>query len=125
MSPRAAGMTGGLLPERLGHRLCRGRRAGLAQLAQVERAEDDAQQPELQGKLLAKGGWDYELVDALQPQPGDIVVPKPRYSGFFNTQLDSVLRARGIRNLVFMRHRHQCLRRDRRCATASTSNISA
>lgn len=57
--------------------------------------------PELAGKLLAKGGWDYELVDALTPQAGDIRVPKPRYSGFFNSQFDSVLRARGIRNLVF------------------------
>ena len=57
--------------------------------------------PELQGKLLAKGGWDYELVQALQPVPGDIVVAKPRYSAFFNTNLDSLLRARGIRSLVF------------------------
>jgi len=57
--------------------------------------------PELQGKLLAKGGWDYALVDALAPQPGDIVVPKTRYSGFFNTNIDSLLRARGIRNIVF------------------------
>jgi len=57
--------------------------------------------PELQGKLLAKGGWDYELVQALPPQPGDIVVDKPRYSAFFNTNLDSLLRAKGIRSLVF------------------------
>ncbi|WP_063195048.1 pyrimidine utilization protein B [Bradyrhizobium sp. AT1] len=57
--------------------------------------------PELQGKLLAKGGWDYALVDELMPKPGDIVVPKTRYSGFFNSQFDSILRARGIRNLVF------------------------
>ncbi|MEN4768153.1 pyrimidine utilization protein B [Duffyella gerundensis] len=57
--------------------------------------------PELQGKLLAKGGWDYELVDELVPQPGDIVLPKPRYSGFFNTPLDSMLRSRGIRHLIF------------------------
>lgn len=57
--------------------------------------------PELQGTLLAKGGWDYQLVDDLQPQPGDIVLPKTRYSGFFNTNFDSVLRSRGIRNLVF------------------------
>ena len=57
--------------------------------------------PELQGKLLAKGGWDYALVDDLQPKPGDIVVPKTRYSGFFNSQFDSIMRARGIRNLVF------------------------
>ena len=59
------------------------------------------ERPELQGKLLAKGGWDYELVQALPPQPGDIIVEKPRYSAFFNTNLDSLLRAKGIRSLVF------------------------
>src|SRR6478736_7496054 len=58
--------------------------------------------PELQGKLLAKGGWDYELVDDLKPEPSDIVLHKTRYSGFFNSQLDSVLRSRGIRNIVFV-----------------------
>ena len=58
--------------------------------------------PELAGKLLARGGWDYELVDALVPKPGDIRVHKTRYSAFFNSQLDSVLRARGIRTLVFV-----------------------
>ena len=59
------------------------------------------QRPELQGKLLAKGGWDYQLVDELRPREGDIILPKPRYSGFFNTPLDSILRSRGIRHLVF------------------------
>lgn len=59
-------------------------------------------QPELQGKLLAKGGWDFELIDALTPKPQDIVIEKPRYSGFFNTALDSMLRSQGIRNLVFV-----------------------
>jgi ureidoacrylate peracid hydrolase len=58
--------------------------------------------PELAGQLLARGGWDYELVDALAPQPGDIRVHKTRYSAFFNSQLDSILRARGIRTLVFV-----------------------
>ena len=58
--------------------------------------------PNLQGQLLARGGWDYEIVDALQPQPGDICIGKTRYSAFFNSQLDSILRARGIRNLVFV-----------------------
>jgi len=60
------------------------------------------ERPELQGKLLAKGGWDYALVDALAPQEGDIVLAKTRYSAFFNSQLDSTLRARGIRNIVFV-----------------------
>lgn len=57
--------------------------------------------PELEGTLLAKGGWDYAIIDELASQPGDILVPKTRYSGFFNTNVDSVLRSRGIRNLVF------------------------
>ncbi|WP_337009488.1 pyrimidine utilization protein B [Pantoea sp. AS142] len=57
--------------------------------------------PELQGSLLSKGGWDYALVDELVPQPGDIVLPKSRYSGFYNTSLDSMLRSRGIRHLIF------------------------
>ncbi|WOE32859.1 MULTISPECIES: pyrimidine utilization protein B [unclassified Acinetobacter] len=58
-------------------------------------------QPELYGKLLAKGSWDFELIDALQPTENDLIIEKPRYSGFFNTALDSMLRCRGIRNLVF------------------------
>ncbi|MBJ7415884.1 MAG: pyrimidine utilization protein B [Niveispirillum sp.] len=58
--------------------------------------------PELQGQLLAKGTWDYAIVEELQPQKGDILIPKTRYSGFFNTNVDSVLRARGIRNLIFV-----------------------
>ncbi|MDB5460853.1 MAG: isochorismatase hydrolase, partial [Caulobacteraceae bacterium] len=36
--------------------------------------------PELHGRLLAKGTWDYELVDELKPQAGDIVLPKSRYT---------------------------------------------
>lgn len=60
------------------------------------------QRPELAGTLLARGGWDYEIVDALTPQPGDLRVHKTRYSAFFNSQLDSTLRSRGIRNIVFV-----------------------
>jgi len=60
------------------------------------------EKPELQGKLLAKGGWDYALVDGLKPEEGDIVLAKTRYSAFFNSQLDSTLRSRGIRNIVFV-----------------------
>lgn len=58
--------------------------------------------PELHGKLLARGGWDYQLVDALTPKEGDIRVAKTRYSAFFNSQLDSILRSRGVRNLIFV-----------------------
>jgi len=57
--------------------------------------------PELRGKILTHGSWDYALVDELVPRPEDFVVPKSRYSGFCGTQLDSLLRARGIRHLIF------------------------
>ena len=64
--------------------------------------------PELDGTLLARGGWDYELVDALKPEPTDLVLGKTRYSGFYNTPLDSLLRARHSQSGVY-RHRYQCL----------------
>jgi ureidoacrylate peracid hydrolase len=58
--------------------------------------------PELKGKLLVEGTWDFEIVRELAPRPEDLVVLKTRYSGFANTTLDSVLRAREIRNLFFV-----------------------
>jgi len=57
--------------------------------------------PELAGKLLTHGSWDYELVDDIVPQENDLIVPKARYSGFAGTDLDGLLRARDIRHLVF------------------------
>lgn len=56
--------------------------------------------PELDGKLITRGTWDYDLVDKLKPLPGELVLGKPRYSGFCGTQLDAMLRARRIRNIV-------------------------
>jgi ureidoacrylate peracid hydrolase len=57
--------------------------------------------PELKGKLLTKGSWDFAVVDELKPQPEDLVVVKSRYSGFTGTQLDSLLRSGNIRYLFF------------------------
>jgi ureidoacrylate peracid hydrolase len=57
--------------------------------------------PELRGKILTHGSWDYELVDGIRPELGDFIVPKARYSGFCGTDLDNILRARNIRQLVF------------------------
>ena len=57
--------------------------------------------PELKGRLLTEGTWDFAIVEELQPQPGDLVVLKTRYSGFVGTTLDSQLRTRAIRYLFF------------------------
>jgi ureidoacrylate peracid hydrolase len=51
---------------------------------------------------LIRGTWDYAIVDELAPQPGDYVVPKTRLSGFFETNLDSILRGTDIRTLIFV-----------------------
>jgi len=57
--------------------------------------------PELAGKLLIDGTWDWQVVDALAPQPGDRVVRKTRYSGFCRTDLEDYLRAADVRHLLF------------------------
>ena len=60
------------------------------------------ERPELRSKLLTFGTWDFEVVDALAPVPGDTVIVKSRYSGFHGTELDSMLRSRGVRNLLML-----------------------
>ncbi len=57
--------------------------------------------PELKGKLVTEGTWDFAIVDELAAQPGDIVIVKTRYSGFARTTLDAELQARGVRYLFF------------------------
>ena len=52
------------------------------------------------GRILVSGSWGTEIVPELAPAPGDIVVAKHRYSGFFETPLDSILRRLGARHLV-------------------------
>ena len=58
------------------------------------------ERPELRGKLLTIGTWDFQIVDALKPALGDPVITKSRYSGFAGTPLDALLRSRGIRTLL-------------------------
>lgn len=52
-------------------------------------------------RVLIRDTWNTRILDELAPQRDDIVVPKHRYSGFFETTLDSVLRERAIKSLVF------------------------
>lgn len=52
------------------------------------------------GRVLVAGGWGTEILPELAPESGDLVVPKHRYSGFFETPLDGILRGKGIRTLV-------------------------
>ena len=54
-----------------------------------------------ESRTLVKGTWGTEILSELTPEKGDIVVAKHRYSGFFETELDAILRQHGIESLVF------------------------
>ena len=52
-------------------------------------------------KSFRKGSWGSEIVEELTPQPQDIVVEGKRgLDGFASTNLDFVLRSRGITNIA-------------------------
>ena len=51
-------------------------------------------------RILIEGHWGTRIIDELAPRPGDIVLPKHRFSGFFQTPLESILHGLGVRQLV-------------------------
>jgi len=53
------------------------------------------------GRILVRDTWNTEIVPELTPEPGDLVVWKHRFSGFFETELDALLKSRGITHLIF------------------------
>ncbi|OGP89682.1 MAG: hypothetical protein A2156_00530 [Deltaproteobacteria bacterium RBG_16_48_10] len=52
------------------------------------------------GQLIVLGTRAWEFIPEIRIEPDDIVLPKKRYSAFFETDLDRMLRSRGIRDLV-------------------------
>jgi ureidoacrylate peracid hydrolase len=52
-------------------------------------------------RVLEAGSWSAALVDGLEAGPGDLFVDKYRMSGFFDTELDSVLRNLDVTTLLF------------------------
>jgi ureidoacrylate peracid hydrolase len=51
-------------------------------------------------RVLVRDTWSTDIVDGLCPAAGDITIYKTRYSGFYRTELESVLRQRGITTLL-------------------------
>ena len=49
---------------------------------------------------LVEGTPGVEVVNDLAPKPGEIVIRKSRYSSFFNTELDTILRVKNISTLI-------------------------
>jgi ureidoacrylate peracid hydrolase len=46
------------------------------------------------GRILIQDTWNTSIIDELAPQRGDITISKHRYSGFYETTLDTTLRDR-------------------------------
>jgi len=53
------------------------------------------------GRILIKGTWNTRILPEVTPEPDDIVVSKHRYSGFYETDLDAILKGFGVKTLVF------------------------
>lgn len=53
-----------------------------------------------QVQAMVRDTWDAEIFDALKPEPGDFIVDKQRFSAFFETNLDLLLKGLGTSMLV-------------------------
>jgi nicotinamidase-related amidase len=52
------------------------------------------------GRLLVRGEQGHDIISELQPLPSEVVIDKPGRGAFAHTELDMVLRAKGLRNIV-------------------------
>jgi len=52
------------------------------------------------GRFLVRGEPGFAIVDAVAPEPGEPVVDKTANSAFSGTELDVILRARGLTSLI-------------------------
>jgi nicotinamidase-related amidase len=52
------------------------------------------------GRILIRGEEGHGIIDEVAPWEGEIVIDKPGKDAFYGTELDEVLRSRGIDNLI-------------------------
>jgi nicotinamidase-related amidase len=52
------------------------------------------------GEVLVKGTLGAAVMPELSPKPGEAVLERNRYSAFFNSELDAMLREKGIETLI-------------------------
>ncbi len=53
-----------------------------------------------ESRILIRDTWNTDILKELTPKPGDAVLYKHRFSGFFETELDDLLRRLGARHLI-------------------------
>jgi len=52
------------------------------------------------GRVLVRGEYGHDIIDELKPMPGEPIIDKPGKGAFFATDLDLILKNRGIRSLI-------------------------
>jgi len=57
--------------------------------------------PSGRGRILVRDEWGAATIDEMSVHPADLIVHKHRLSGFWDNELDSILRLRGITTLLF------------------------
>ena len=51
-------------------------------------------------RILIRDTWNTDILEELAPDANDLVIYKHRFSGFFETALDALLKERGVRQLI-------------------------
>jgi nicotinamidase-related amidase len=81
-----------------------GHRADLTDLPRAKklrgRLKSGIGDPGPMGRILVRGEYGHDIIDELKPLPQEPVVDKPGKGAFYATDLDSLLRNRGISQLV-------------------------
>ncbi len=53
------------------------------------------------GRFLIRGEFGHDFVDELTPLPGELIIDKPGFGAFYKTNLENLLKERGITHLIF------------------------